>query len=559
MRSQYMLDSVDNLDFHLTKTIASHKLSRLILEGSYTPGRSVRVLVEKSKGLCRQIVIPHVYDAIVLQCLSDAFYAQVKGKAPSKNAFFEQKDHSFSQKDLPYGTFGAWLRFQQTLFNFSKSKKFIIVTDIANYYDSISYIHLRNSLSCLSGVDESVIDMLIFVLSSLLWQPDYSPRVEIGLPQMNLDAPRVMAHCLLYELDGFLSSQKDVEFARFMDDIDVGVDSIKDAKEILKCIDLILQAKQIRLNSGKTRIMTSSDAYSHFCIYQNAFLDAFVPRVETKLSAAAPLIAEKAKIRSRILTGLSKGVFDHGNGEKVLKRWMTLATKTGTSIPPGELYSMFLLRPSIRTNVLRSMQAKGYRKRHLSILNQVALSGQIVDEAAWLDTTNSLLGNLFKSKNNIGLSNFDPQTYFGFYLSSYLLSRTFQTEALLELIMKYYTNWRLHPLLGRLVASFLPQFTQSGLESELVSIATRSGNQGALDILNFYSRLESEKSLFHFAIPQLKAQNPSLPLKYIYPKFLTLMVALNNKAVPATSINKLKKDCQFLKDDAFLRQSVIIR
>ena len=42
-----------------------------------------------------------------------------------------------------------------------------------------------------------MIDMLIYVLGDLLWQPDYTPRIEIGPPQINLDAPRLLAHCFL--------------------------------------------------------------------------------------------------------------------------------------------------------------------------------------------------------------------------------------------------------------------------------------------------------------------------------------------------------------------------
>src|SRR5271169_4211712 len=120
-----------------------------------------------------------------------------------------------------YGTFASWLNFQRELFSFSRTRAFIVVTDIANYYDSISYVHLRNVIAPISGVEECVLDMLIYVLSSLLWQPDYMPAVEIGLPQINLDAPRLLAHCFLYELDAYLDSDKNRDFVRFMDDIDV--------------------------------------------------------------------------------------------------------------------------------------------------------------------------------------------------------------------------------------------------------------------------------------------------------------------------------------------------
>lgn len=88
MRDQFLCDGVENLDFHMNRKIESQKLSQLILSGGYTPQKSQRILVEKSKGLCRQLVIPSVRDAIVLQCLSDALYIQIKDKAPTDKAFF---------------------------------------------------------------------------------------------------------------------------------------------------------------------------------------------------------------------------------------------------------------------------------------------------------------------------------------------------------------------------------------------------------------------------------------------------------------------------------------
>jgi retron-type reverse transcriptase len=193
MKEQYVVDGIENFDFHIYRKIESKKLSNLVLSGQYVPQKAQRILVEKSKGLCRQLVIPSVRDAIVLQCLSDALYQQVKGKAPTSQAFFEPKDHKFSTSRSEYGTFASWLNFQKELFNFSKSRKFVVVTDIANYYDTISYSHLRNVLAPIGGVDECIIDMLIYVLADLLWQPDYTPRIEVGLPQINIDAPRLLA------------------------------------------------------------------------------------------------------------------------------------------------------------------------------------------------------------------------------------------------------------------------------------------------------------------------------------------------------------------------------
>src|SRR5271169_5548855 len=291
MRQQFMNDGVEHFDFHVARRIECQKLSQLILSGEYVPEQAQRILVEQSKRLSRQLVIPSAKDALVLQCLSDAFYAEIQSRAPTDRAFFEPKEHRFSSQRNQYGTFASWLNFQRELFNFSRTRDYIVVTDIANYYHSISYVHLRNVISGILGAEESVLDMLIYVLSSLLWQPDYMPRIEIGLPQINLDAPRLLAHCFLYELDTYLASDTSRDFVRYMDDIDVGVDSIAEAKDVLKSIDLVLQTKQVRLNSGKTIILSRADAIRHFRIIENSRLNLLQDRIKRKIQANSHLVS----------------------------------------------------------------------------------------------------------------------------------------------------------------------------------------------------------------------------------------------------------------------------
>jgi hypothetical protein len=331
MRDQFIVDGVENFDFHVARRLECQKLSKLILGGDYVPQRAQRILVEKSKGLCRQLVIPTTRDALVLQCLSDALYAEIRGKAPTDRSFFEPADHRFSTARSGYGTFASWLNFQKELFGFSRTRPFMVITDIANYYDSISYVHLRNVISSITGVEECVLDMLIYVLSDLLWQPDYTPRIEVGLPQINLDAPRLLAHCFLYELDAYLASDSSRDFVRYMDDIDVGVNSIVAAKQVLKSIDLVLQTKQVRLNSGKTAILTRSEALRHFRVFENARLDTLRDRIDSRLKAGLSVHRERRVVELRLSRGLKARQFDTGNGEKVLKRWIGLAAKaTGT-------------------------------------------------------------------------------------------------------------------------------------------------------------------------------------------------------------------------------------
>jgi hypothetical protein len=196
MRNQLVPDPIENLDFHTQLDAMCGAIHAEVNSGAYIPRPAIRLLSEKSKGLCRQIVIPTVKDALILQTLSDALWVELSKKAPSPNAFYAPQDHSFTKtvkgQTSEYGSIGAWLRFQEELFGFTTKRKYIVVTDIANFYDFISYDHLRNILADLSIAREHALDLLIYTLSHMLWQPDYMPRVQVGLPQITLDAPRML-------------------------------------------------------------------------------------------------------------------------------------------------------------------------------------------------------------------------------------------------------------------------------------------------------------------------------------------------------------------------------
>jgi hypothetical protein len=329
MRRQPVPDPLEHLDFHIRIEAICTAIEAEVLSAAYIPRSPIRFLAEKSKGLCRQLVIPSVKDSLILQTLSDALWAEIRTKAPTTKSFYALDDHQFSKivkgHSSEYGPINAWLAFQQTIFGFAKSKKYIVVTDIANYYDSISYDHLRNILADYASAREHALDLLIYTLSCMLWQPDYMPRVPVGLPQAQLDAPRLLAHSFLFEIDELLSHTAGIDFARYMDDIDIGVDTIPEARRALRDLDLALQTRQIRLNSGKTRILTEAQAYDHFKIRENLLLDKLSDRIQGKFAGKLPVTSEKRKVELAIRAGLRRGTFALGNGQKILKRLINFA------------------------------------------------------------------------------------------------------------------------------------------------------------------------------------------------------------------------------------------
>jgi hypothetical protein len=72
MRRQPLPDPLEHLDFHVRLEFACTELMSEVMSGVYAPKSPLRLLFEKSKGLCRQLVIPSMNDALLLQTLSDA-------------------------------------------------------------------------------------------------------------------------------------------------------------------------------------------------------------------------------------------------------------------------------------------------------------------------------------------------------------------------------------------------------------------------------------------------------------------------------------------------------
>lgn len=434
LRSHVLPDPIEHLDFHLNLTENCRQLEQLVCSGHYLPAPAHRVLMGKSRGLCRQIVIPNVRDALVLQCLSDALYDDIRGKAPSKRAFFEPEDHTFSAlqesilREPAYGSLRAWLDFQRELFKFPKNHLYVIITDIANYYDHMSYVHLRNIIASKIEVREAILDMLIFVLSGLLWQPDYAPRVDVGLPQMSIDAARILAHCFLYELDEFLE-KGNINFVRYMDDIDIGVDSIDDARRILRDLDLVLHTRQVRLNTGKTVILSHLQAERHFRVRENYLIKRVVQRLDQKLKANLPIDREKKYIRRALHVYYRKGKFDDGNGEKILKILLNISKRIDSKVDHHVLNDILRRRPGARAAAFRVIECQRFTPRIASLLMSFLSSRVVVDDWTYLESADALVHMEARTKPLAErtvpgiVERFLPNGFFGAYASLWLLSK----------------------------------------------------------------------------------------------------------------------------------------
>lgn len=526
----------------------------------------MRFRMEKSKGLCRQLVIPAVRDALILQSLSDSLWREVKNKAPSNNSFYAPNDHAFSPSKKnhqdEYGSINEWLAFQRAILKFREKRRYLVITDIANYYDYISYEHLRNVLADLAVTREHALDLLIYILSSMLWQPDYMPRVPVGLPQIALDAPRLLAHAFLFEIDGFLQSSAHADFARFNDDINVGVDDILHAKKILRDLDTILQTRQLRLNSGKSKILTAEEAARHFRICENRIIDYIDDKIEIKKEAGKSVTHYVDRVALWMNKLLEKETFSAGNGPKILKRILNTLRINQGQLKNGDFKKILHDWPQLRKSAFSWWVHSKDPCNGLETISNFLRHGAIVDDATHMNAAVALVSARLPLNSNTGhginnvIKAIDRRTPWGFYSRIWILSKYGSPEEILNEIQSSSTLWSVSEPLARMVAGVYPLMVGTSHKNLYEALVEKQGGFWARPVMEFHKSLRSETEMFSAVKKFITARNPSQPNYITHSKFLMVVSALQNNDISESAKTKIRNNHNVALEDEYYKRII---
>ena len=201
LRKQPLEDLHDFLDIHRNIQSFAARLRKDVLDGHYKPSSPEFVHLEKRDGIPRRLAIPEPANALALQCIVEVLESELKKAQPSQNSYYS-RTHTQGDVEHVDGTFAypwwiLWPQFQQRILKFTDSYQYIVVTDIANYFDCIPLASLRNTLASCGKFSENLLNFLFYLLEAFSWRPYYMPHSGVGLPQINFDAPRLLAHAYL--------------------------------------------------------------------------------------------------------------------------------------------------------------------------------------------------------------------------------------------------------------------------------------------------------------------------------------------------------------------------
>jgi hypothetical protein len=568
IRKQLVFDPIEYRDYNDNIDRIITKVQREVLSGEYVVKKPKRFLAEKSRGLCRQMTLVHPRDLLVLERLSRSMFFELKKKAPSSAAFFEPDDGSFvrgfQQSDHEYGSFASWKKFQKAIFGFANENKYIVITDVANFYDFINFQHLRNIIAALADIREAVLDLLIHVLNRLTWTPDFMPLTQTGMPQIETSATRVLANAMLYEVDKICENSAIANYARFMDDMDIGVETIGAAKTIVRDLDLTLQSRQLRLNSSKTRILNQTEAFDHFCIKENADLTALAEELardglSPNLQASVLDVYENWLSRCGSGEPGKKSPFLRDSGPKIHKYILSIMHQCGCKIPDGDLLWLIKNVPAMRSTALRYLAYSESNNAAFAAISSYIDSGIFVDDAAYVDIAGYMLHSKFKgTKRHVKLvadyCNIAAQRGgVGLHSAIFVASKFLPQGEILSLIAGNLERISEDFWLCRATAGVAPRFFLTPDYGQFRDIILKLESEDAHAVLSYFHDLNTDQQLTQSLKAYLSATNDAYPQKVYFPKVLSLLAISKNN-----SINKIFPQIHSihpaLRNDFFFRQ-----
>lgn len=541
LRSMDIKDLFDHYDFNYNIEEHAQFIRNEISNGNYKVSRPFIYKLEKKFGVCRHIVIPQPIDALVLQVLVEAIADEILKNQPSKNVFYSRDKHRMHKPHEAWDDYGLslkeqWKELQKKIYKFNQDKELLIVTDLSNYYDSISTNELQKVILGYIGNNEVLIDLLFRVVEEISWRPDYLPYSNKGLPTSNLEAIRLLAHSFLFEIDEVIKQKSNNNFTRWMDDIVIGADDKKNALEMISSVSDMLKSRGLALNLSKTNIYTSSEAHFHFQIDENKYLDSLeaVDKADTNIK--------------QITTDLKKGFKKHLKvvgpkyWDKIAKRYITAFGRLESLKLLPEVTKLYIDYPGLRTNLLIYLTRLGHGKKTgeitEKILNQIDVFDDIslfqicnlltIWEISITDTSKDFIKNIGK---RVLSKSFLTKKPTDFYSALWFKSKYDHPEDLLIFIKKYENLWRSDSFLRRQVTAILSRLLIFDTKNVALMLEAQisSGIPNTVTLANqilFFSKKDSlDTKLSSYLFPK-KEQRP-----YPLPKFLVLCSVLNSEDI----------------------------
>lgn len=563
IRNFPLTDLYDHYDLNYNIEARSQIVKNEIINGTYKPSLPLIYRIEKKFGISRHIVNPEPIDTLVLQVLTSKIEDAILSKQPSKNAFYARDKHYFNDTfkgldySVPWST--QWKEMQKTVYKFNKVTHFLVVTDLTNFYDNIDLSQLRRIISSFSSSSEVLLDVLFRLLADISWQPYYLPYSGRGLPTINIEGIRLLAHSVLFEIDSKLLRLTNGNFVRWMDDIMFGVNTKEDGIKILSEISDALNSRGHSLNLSKTRILSSEEARKELQFDNNIKMNDYFRRLK-KYDKEPRLMNEVNLFFLNHLKNKNQKYWD--KIAKRIIRFYTMANYLGFLKYISPLYSE---NPELRPNIIGYLTSIGYSAKSSKVLMEISKGTPRYDDQALFELV-KLTTDWKIPTRNAQATKFikDFRTYlrkiyrlnvspFDFYCLLWFITKYDSSKKLMDFINSTTYIWERNSFLRRQVTASLARIYNI-YPNEVIGILSSQiagSDQNAISLANQIITFSNLKMLDKRLLPYLFNKKKKNDF-YSLPKFLVLCSVLNSNNIRTLHYipSKIK---QHISDPYFLK------
>jgi RNA-directed DNA polymerase len=232
---------VDGLDIERTaQTLRTSwpQIRQALLAGTYRPQPVRRVMIPKPDGSQRELGIPTVLDRLIQQALLQVLQ-------PLIDPTFSEHSHGFRPGRRAHDAVKAARAYVQT------GKRVVVDVDLAKFFDRVNHDILIDRLGKRTG-DAGVIRLVRAYLNAGIMDGGVVVERHLGTPQGGPLSP-LLANVLLDEVDKALEA-RGYSFARYADDCNVYVGSIKAGQRVMALLRTQYAGLKLQINEAKSAV-----------------------------------------------------------------------------------------------------------------------------------------------------------------------------------------------------------------------------------------------------------------------------------------------------------------
>ena len=325
-------DPLDYIDFELELTSNLNDIIYEIKGNKYKPKYPYTHLSAKVKGINRPTVILDIKDALIYRFCIEQIEDELLKKTRQKNIRGGIKitgnANPINDGDYYEKWFEDWKEHQDNLRESLKEKKYLVITDIASYFENINILVLKDAIRSDIQGKKTIINLLFYLLENIHIRYKYEVNTYNGLPQEDINCSRILAYYFLHPHDDDMAKfckKHDAEYYRFVDDMSITVNDEVTGRKALKRITESLRKLNLVSSIEKTMITKSDKAKKELFFEENDQLNSLKEKIIENLKKYKSIDNEILEIQNYYKDLKEKKKESYKNWIKILKRFYTIS------------------------------------------------------------------------------------------------------------------------------------------------------------------------------------------------------------------------------------------